>query len=131
LADVVILAEDAAKVTHGKEYRPASAGSSQAIFFAEMGEITTDQGMTAGFADSRIVRQPVDAAVSRANVTIGQCGNGFFAPLPELAASMQGHVSGFEVTAGEYEVVDYIYRGHSFNVALANAGPDNRLLACQ
>jgi hypothetical protein len=71
LADVGVLAEDAAQVAAGEEDGAAAAPAAQAVFLAVVGEVAADPGEAAGQAGGRLVGQPVDAAVAGAGPALG------------------------------------------------------------
>src|SRR5687767_15220384 len=72
LADVVVLAEDAAQVAVPEEDGAGAPPTAEAVFFAEMGEVGGDDGVPAGLAGGPLVLQPVDPAVAGAGPALGQ-----------------------------------------------------------
>jgi hypothetical protein len=67
LADLVVLAEDAAQITAGEEDRAAAAPAAQAVFLAAVGKEAGDDGVAANPADGPLVLQPVNATITRAD----------------------------------------------------------------
>lgn len=105
LADVVILAEDTSQIAHGKENSSAAADASETVFFSEVGEVAANQGISPGFADGSLVRQPIDGTITRADPAVSQTGNGCFYPFLELPASKKGHIRRLITMAGEKKAV--------------------------
>ena len=71
LADVVILAEDAAQVALGEEDRSAAAPAAQWIFLAVVGEEAAHARISADLAGARLPGETVCAAGARAHTAIG------------------------------------------------------------
>jgi hypothetical protein len=65
MADLIILAEKAQKVTVRKKNRPRPSGTYQRIFFAEMGAVTGYDGLYPRAAISFLVNTPVHPAFTR------------------------------------------------------------------
>src|SRR5574337_406668 len=63
LAEIEVLAEDAAEVAPGEEYRAASVPPPKTTLLAKMGKITPHSCISAGSADLGLVRQTIDLAV--------------------------------------------------------------------
>jgi len=68
LADVEVLAEDAAKVAPGEEDRTAPTPAAEAVLFTEVGGEAADPRVTASLTDSVTILQAVDPAVSGADL---------------------------------------------------------------
>src|SRR5947209_1560487 len=72
LANVVILAENAAQVAVRKEDRPRAVPSSQTIFFSEVWEVAADCRVAPRLAGGPFVLEPVDSAIARAGAAVCQ-----------------------------------------------------------
>ena len=104
LANVEVLAEDAAEVAPGEEDGAAAVPAAEAVFFAEVGEVAGDAGVAAGFADGFTGAagfDAVDAAVAGADGAFAEPLDGFVGAALEFAAAVEGHVGGFEVADGD------------------------------
>ena len=69
LAGLEILAENAAEIAPAKENRARAVPTAQTIFFAEMRKRAGDTCQSYAFANSDLVIETVDLAVTRANPT--------------------------------------------------------------
>lgn len=94
LADVEVLAEDAAQVALGEENRAAAAPSAQAVLLTQVREVTADAGLASGAAGSGFTRQPVDAALARAGLAGLQPRDGLRRPALKFAAVMEAEIGG-------------------------------------
>ena len=70
MADVVILAKNAPKITVGEEDGPRTVISNQGRLLAEMGKGTRDHELRPGLADSHLPVQAIDLALSRTKPTL-------------------------------------------------------------
>src|SRR5271157_1269640 len=96
LADVPVLAEDAAQVAQAEEDRPRSIPAAQAILLAEVGEGAGDPCITAGMADPRLVLHAVDVAIPGACAAVLQLAQTGGDALGQSTRAMQGQVGGLE-----------------------------------
>jgi hypothetical protein len=70
MADIVILAKNAPKITVGEEDGPRTVISNQGRLFAEMGKGTRDHELQPGLADSHLPVQAIDPALPRTKPTL-------------------------------------------------------------
>src|SRR5439155_6184547 len=99
LADVVVLAEDAAEVAVAEEDGAGAVPAPEAVLFAEVGEGAGDHGVAAGLARGPLVGQPVDPAIAGADPAVGQSRDGAADAFPELAGG-ELEVGGDEIWGG-------------------------------
>jgi hypothetical protein len=69
LAGLEILAENAAEIAPAKENRAGAVPTAETIFFAEVRKSAGDTCQSSAFANSDLVIESVDLAVTRANAT--------------------------------------------------------------
>ncbi len=99
LADVVVLAKDAAQIAHGKKDRAAAVPATKWVLLSHVGKTTADQGVAADLADGRLVFQSVHTAVAGAGLTIAQHLHRLLSPPGQFAATMQVQIRRFELVA--------------------------------
>src|SRR5207237_9918220 len=93
------LAEDASEMAQAEEDRPRSAPAPQTIFFTEMSERARDDGVPAGVARASLVRQPVHAAIPRADAAIGELRERGLDAAGDLGR-IETQICGFEIGHG-------------------------------
>jgi hypothetical protein len=87
LAEVVILAEDAAQVAVGEEDGARSVPPPEAVLFSEVREVAPDHGVSTGLTGGPAILQPIDAAVAWTDATLLQRRDGPLDPVSELLSA--------------------------------------------
>ena len=98
LADVEVLAENAPEVAHGKENRATAPGSLEAVFLAKMRKVAGNDGMTPGFAERGLIRQPVHIAIARAHPAPVERAHRLPGALVQLAGAKELHVRRLKIS---------------------------------
>ena len=97
LADLPVLAEDAAQAAPGKEEGARAVHPAQWVFFTVMRAVTVDPGTHTGAADRALdAGIAIDVTVTGAQVAIGHVPVGLFGACLQLVALQQGEIGGFE-----------------------------------
>ena len=96
LADVPVLAEDAAQVAQAEEDRPRAIPAAQAVLLAEVGEGAGDPSIPASVTDPRLVLHAVDMAVPGACAAVLQLAQPGGDALGQSTRAVQGQVGGLE-----------------------------------
>ncbi len=87
LADVEVLAEDAAEVAVGEEDRSRTVPTPEAVLLSKVGEGAAHDGVASGFAGRPLPVQPIDATITRASTAVGQRRHRLEGTLLELGAA--------------------------------------------
>ena len=94
LADVVVLAEDAAKIAAGEKDGAAAVPSAQAVLLAVVGSEARHASPPAHPAHAAIVFEAIDSAGPGAQPALGQTTERLLHPPRQLPALMQANVAG-------------------------------------
>jgi hypothetical protein len=98
-----VLAKDAEQVASGEENRPATAPSSQAVFFAQVRTVTANFGVATNGASSQLPIPTVGMAFARADAAIFEHFFGSLNLLPDATASVCLQVNGLKIFSRDDE----------------------------